>query len=154
MQIRVLKWFYPSLCFQEALAKSGLPSLELRRDTACRNLFIAMQEPKHKLHQLLPPKRPSHYSAHNGKVMSCLQPKQIGLRTRTALFHTACTTFNVETCLSLWFLVMIHLLAPDLMLFLSIYCSVSMYLFNWMMNCFCPLLYMFVLVFTTAYMFS
>ena len=68
VQERVLNMVYPGLCYNDALAKSGLPTLGLRRNAARRNLFIAMQEPDHKLHHLLPPKRPSRYSSRNGKV--------------------------------------------------------------------------------------
>ena len=68
VQERVLKMVYPQSTYHGALIQSGLPTLSLRRDHACKNLFTAMQESDHKLHHLLPPKRSSRYSSRNGKL--------------------------------------------------------------------------------------
>ena len=67
IQERALNMAYPSHAYEVALRLSGLPTLKTRRVTACRKLFLSMQDCKHKLHSLLPPRKQSHYSSRNAK---------------------------------------------------------------------------------------
>ena len=57
IQERALAIAYPDLEYQVALKTTGLENLASRRKNQCVKLFRAMENPKHKLHYLLPPKR-------------------------------------------------------------------------------------------------
>ena len=61
IQERALKIIMPNASYELAQQISELPTLETRRVDLCRNLFKEIQDPRHKLHHLLPPiKKGSH----------------------------------------------------------------------------------------------
>ena len=57
IQVRALAIAFPSLSYDEALSQSTLPTLYTRRDELCKRMFVAAQDPAHKLYHLLPPQR-------------------------------------------------------------------------------------------------
>ena len=65
IQKRVLRIVFPSLTYELALERSELPTLEQRRTNITRRLFKQIQEPSHKLHQLLPLPQPASYNLRN-----------------------------------------------------------------------------------------
>jgi len=54
-QKRCLKLLYPALSHNQALDKSGLDRLDCRRDVITQKMFQEIEDPKHRLHYLLPP---------------------------------------------------------------------------------------------------
>ena len=62
MQKRALRIIYPDLSYAEALVAAGITSLYERRQVLSETLFDQiMQDPSHKLHDLLPPRNESTY---------------------------------------------------------------------------------------------
>ena len=85
---------YPSLMYEEALTECNLQTHNDRRDGALKKLFVAMQEPGHKLRHLLPPKRKVHYlRADIRNLMLCQRSRQIDLKI--VLFTIAYLTFSL-----------------------------------------------------------
>ena len=78
VQRRALRIALPSCKYEEALHIANLESLEQRRDIICRKMFLQMSNPSHKLHHLLPNKRPNHKNIRNFKCY--LPPKTRTLR--------------------------------------------------------------------------
>ena len=56
IQKRALKVAFPNLSYAEALKAGNIQTLVDRRNDRCRTFFTAICDPKHKLHNLLPPK--------------------------------------------------------------------------------------------------
>ena len=62
LQKRALRIIYPDLSYAEALVAAGITSLYERRQVLSKTLFDQiMQDPSHKLHDLLPPRNESTY---------------------------------------------------------------------------------------------
>ena len=62
LQKRTLQIIYPDLSYAEALVAAGITSLYERRQVLSETLFDQiMQDPSHKLHDLLPPRNESTY---------------------------------------------------------------------------------------------
>ena len=57
VQERILKLIYPNQNYFEALSQARLESLFERREMLCERLFVAAQDPQHKLSHLMPPLR-------------------------------------------------------------------------------------------------
>ena len=57
IQKRSLSIAYPEFDYNEALNKTNLETLFQRRENMCKQFFIDIQNPEHKLHYLLPPPR-------------------------------------------------------------------------------------------------
>jgi hypothetical protein len=54
IQERALALAFPSLSYEEACEKAQLPPLRVRREDFCNRLFLAAQDPSHKLFSLIP----------------------------------------------------------------------------------------------------
>ena len=62
LQKRALRIIYPDLSYAEALVAAGITSLYERRQVLSETLFDQiMEDPSHKLHDLLPPRNESTY---------------------------------------------------------------------------------------------
>ena len=57
IQERTLKKIHPDATYLEALALANLEALSERRKKLCEKLFVAAQNPQHRLFPLLPPFR-------------------------------------------------------------------------------------------------
>ena len=51
---------HPSISYPEALIKSGLNRLDYRREMITQKVFMQMKDPKHPLHDLIPPIKVSY----------------------------------------------------------------------------------------------
>ena len=64
VQMRALRFVYPSMHYNEALIESGLETLCARRYAACLKLFnVILDDPNHRLNELVP--RSSSYLNYN-----------------------------------------------------------------------------------------
>ncbi len=71
VQRRVLRVIHPHMTYDEALSECKVPFLKTRRDQMCQTLFKQMEDPKHKIHHLLPPKRDVKYAMRNNRLYAC-----------------------------------------------------------------------------------
>ena len=55
-----LKLLYPSISYSDALCMSSLDRLDDRRDMITQKVFREIKDPKHPLHNILPPIKVSH----------------------------------------------------------------------------------------------
>jgi len=62
VQRAALRIAYPDLSYQQALTRTGLDTLQVRRETLCRSYFLNIINPSHRLHCLLPPLRQQMYN--------------------------------------------------------------------------------------------
>lgn len=57
IQERALRFIFNELSYENALVSANLDRLSVRRTNLCQKLFIAAQDPQHRLNPLLPPLR-------------------------------------------------------------------------------------------------
>ena len=67
LQIRACRIIYPKLSYEQACISLDLPILSDRRMDICKDFFIKMTYPGHRLHDLLPPARENRYGIRNFK---------------------------------------------------------------------------------------
>lgn len=68
IQKRALGIIFPDRSYRAALALSGLQTMGDRRELLCKQFFLAMQEPGHRLHHLLPVRRETGYRLRNNSL--------------------------------------------------------------------------------------
>ncbi len=68
IQRRGLQIIKPSLSYREALQFFGISSLKCRRQSLCISLFNNIQDPSHKLHDLLPGENKTAYSLRHHQI--------------------------------------------------------------------------------------
>ena len=93
VQKRALSIIFPKLTYTDALKTANLTSLEARRQRLCQNYFEKLKSPTHKLHSLLPKKRPESYDLRD-KSMAYEPPKLRTLRARGSFINWA--LFNLQ----------------------------------------------------------
>ena len=62
VQRQAMNIIYPNTPYIEALANAQLNSLKQRRAQLCEHFFTQIEQPKHKLHKLLPKPRTTTYN--------------------------------------------------------------------------------------------
>ena len=67
LQKRACKIAFPDLDYKDALKSCALPTLHERRHNLCHQFFIKIQNPKDKLHRILPPLNESRYCTRKAK---------------------------------------------------------------------------------------
>ena len=67
IQERALRIAYPNLSYNVALTVANLSTLQCRRQLLCQRLFNELEEPGHRLHDLLPPRREITHNQRNPK---------------------------------------------------------------------------------------
>ena len=67
LQIRACRIIHPKLSYDQACVSLDLPKLSDRRMDICKTFFNQMTDPKHRLHDLLPPLRENRYGIRDFK---------------------------------------------------------------------------------------
>ena len=95
VQKRCLKLLYPSIWYCDILRISSLDRLDYRRDMITQKVFSKIKDPKHPLHDILPPVKVSHSQT------TCIKYRFVKIQDMDEIL--CCTvflrSFNVLVCL-------------------------------------------------------
>ncbi len=88
IQKRAFKIVVPTESYQNACLTLRIPTLYERRESLCKSLFIAMKDPSHRLHHMIPVKR----NVGNRPYPKYELPKCKTERYKNSLYHGAYLT--------------------------------------------------------------